>query len=897
MISSLGLVAPIVMPQSAETGGYASVEAMVTVTVAGDAPESGERIFPLGVDVTVVGGTIQQLADGTVLPLETVLAPHQALVTFLPAGGTHQRASWPTPIGPFPRDAWLVDPGTALGWLGSVLPDGVPAPALWVLHGISRDSLEEPAGVLDQWLAGIPGVQQEAQFCHDHTIGADKGLTALDTWRARMLDGTWQEFVEAETLLGEASARDGEPVLTIAAYGPDGLELPATALLEALGQVNPTFMGDHPVVRPATTLAGTVPVRMYLRFDSWDVDASSASDPKGGERVLEPDLVRVVDHASGVDIPGATWTWIDPYGVLEMARDSVQTATFHVEAEFPAGTRIRLERGRTRFWPLSAAARLVWSTADWTARDGLTSGTWQQFGGVQVGSSSAPTAFWVGTKVRIAFSYQQQWRNEYGGKGTKIHKVENRRVAPGHEVGLYVAPTSMVDTFSTDEDGEVSGVSFSITPGGRLGAAVRRRLTVGGVDLRAVDDPTKSSTLFTDEYFWSEHATPPVLFSPFSAGAFAGPPGPIAVMIDADKRVDSRANTAHAAAFHALKFAKFTHDAVTLLKGDATHMPLENEFQLRLSAASDNAATYSYTPDPTQPNNVITMVSLPSSDWFTHRTIVHEYGHVIDRWISGTLTNVAARSAYDATTAAYDSRFQADRGQTTAWHDTAVLTNGGMALVEGTPLIIEYFLGVGGVLPHGTLPAPPGKENWPQYVFDVQEPGPANSRTKVALSARCGRQVEGVYASALFDYICAATGFDGFLILQHDSPTGYRQPQAYLDDWQNALSQADRAKKLAQLHGLVDWLFVDPLRFVIGVNYLSWSGIWPEPPATGGVRYPTVYDMLVRIQKRDPERNGPAPTPEESFTRLHDEALMPWNLEQVEKNEPTPPVIGPDWTP
>ncbi len=893
MISSSGLVVPVVVPQTAGSGGYGPVQDFVTTT------SSTEPLVPLGVDVVVGSGMLQESPDGAILPLHTLLAPHRAIATFLPAGATLEREAWGAPVGPFPRDAWVIDPGVDFGWLTSLLPDGVPAPAVWILHGVDRGSLADPVGLLNAWLAGeAPGVQPQPQACHEVTDPADRGPTPEETWRTRMLAGTWSELVTAETLLGNVSVHDENLRLTIAVFGPDGLELPAAALLEAIGQVDPTVMGPHPVVQSAGSLSATVPVRMYLRFDTWDVDATSADDRKGGELVLQPDVVRVVDDVTGAEIPGSTWTWVDPHGILEIGRDVVPVAAFHVEAEFAEGLQIRLERGTEQWWPAASTDRLVWSTAGWTARDTLTHGTWNQFRGIQVGSDSAPVSFWVGTKVRIAFCYQQQWRDRFGGRATKARSVSTRRVAPGHEVGLFETYLPFVDTFTTDEDGEVSGVSFAVNAGMRLGAAVHRRLAVTGADLRVVEDPSRPSTMmFSDEYFWSEDGRSPVLFEPFTSGSFATDPGPIAVLIDADKRVDSNGNTADAAAFHALKFARFAHDAMTLLKGDATHLPLENEFHFSVSTeSSDNASATSYTPDPADPGHVITKISLPSCDWFTHTTIVHEYGHVIARWLSETLADPAARAAYEAGTGACHQRFRDEWRQTESWHDVAVVTNGGLARAEAIPLVLELFMGLGASLPSAHRTPPTGQTGWAKFAHDVKRPAPGATTTVVALSLYCGRRVEGVFAFALHDYIFTVTGFGGFPVVSDDTPTGYRQPTAYLDDWLGSLPAADRTARLDQLHRLVGWLYVDPMRFVMNY-YFGWTGIWPEPPATGGVRYATVYDLLARIETRDPARSGSPPTPEESFARLHDEALMPWNLEQVRADEPIPPVLDPDWNP
>ena len=84
MISSSGLVPPIVYPQP-DPAGYASAATATTVTLSAESP--------LAVDVALAPQHFQTLPDGTPLPLDTIVAPHQASVSYLPGGTPLVRTS------------------------------------------------------------------------------------------------------------------------------------------------------------------------------------------------------------------------------------------------------------------------------------------------------------------------------------------------------------------------------------------------------------------------------------------------------------------------------------------------------------------------------------------------------------------------------------------------------------------------------------------------------------------------------------------------------------------------------------------------------------------------------------------------------------------------------------
>ncbi|HVN12737.1 MAG TPA: hypothetical protein VMT69_11635 [Kineosporiaceae bacterium] len=877
MSSSVGLIAPMILPMTASEGGYASLPGQAAVDVPGD-PGGG-------VTITVPPGEVQAV----VIPFETLLAPVRAAASFIPAGTTLSRDDGHT-LGPFPADAWALIPQPDT--TRPLFPGTVPEPGLYLLQGVSRVSVEQPkTGVLDQWLTnGVPGVQPQVSAAGKVATPSEQGGTPGQTWRNCMLAGIFAEDVPAGTQLGLADlADDGNPTLTFRVFDYAWTEIPASAVLQTMGTLNPDAMADHPVVTQASVLAADLPVQMFLRFDTWNPLGTHGTDPKGEELALPPLDVRLIDEQGGT-IAGSTWTPAGDSGVLEINRSLVWTQTFSLVATFPKGTQLALERGASRWWPAKATDQLTWSTADWTARDTTTSGTWTDFAGIRVGSAAAPVAFWVGTKVRMALGYQEQHRPFNGGKNSAAKTVSSRRLTVGHAVTLSQASPSgppVADSFTTDTEGEVSGVSFTVQPGLDLTIAVERRLAFGGTVIRVEDDPAATTPLYSDPSFHFEKATPPVSFPAFAAAAIDGAGKPLKLLIDADARDDTKANTPDAAAFHALKFARYTDDGIALLSGvrpgSATR---EHLFHAMVSQdANDGAGSATY--DDPSTNKVVTWTHLPDQDWFTRRTVIHEYGHGVVRWLSNTVRDPVRRADAEAAVGAIAARLISERNTKGPGyaHSEPMVTNAGIALVEGLTLCFETFFGVGGTLFADKVSAG-AKSSWAKYKYGVYLPVPPNP--VVSLSTYCGRQVEGVFAFALFEHISKATGFAGFVLgTTGDGPDGCKQPQAFINAWQKKA----HAGALDQLNRLIRWLLVDPITVVMG-DKTQWTGQWP---ATGqSVKYPAVYDHLKRVFDQNPANPQ---TPQESFTALHNDTLVKWNLEQDLSNEPNPPVLGQDWTP
>lgn len=439
----------------------------------------------------------------------------------------------------------------------------------------------------------------------------------------------------------------------------------------------------------------------------------------------------------------------------------------------------------------------------------------------------------------------------------------------------------------------MSGVTFAVGAGEPLGVVVTRRLLDrSGLEIDADDEPddlyeqvhgpgsaANRTRLFVDRDFFSEDAAQPVRFDHFTSGNLDA-----TIRVDADARNDAKGNTAWAAAFHAIKFALLTHQAVVLLKGDDAGMPKHHQFHLVRETGGAFSQIYQFGGGP------ITRTRWHSSaDWFDAPVVSHEYGHAIVYWLPGTMADQAHVDAYNKALGAMYQRFEDERKQRASWHAELVVTNGGYALSEGLTELIEHVLGLALSLPRGRRQtAPSGKAGWEQYRYDVHVPvaGQAASayyRNPAYLSSRCGRNVEGVFAGALWEYLSDLTGLPALYRSADDKETGCKQPQAFFDDWR--LSRANPPDALAQLRRLVTWLLVDPLQNVVG-QAATWTGRWPDP---GGDPYPTVYDFLKRIEQRDP---GGANDPKEAFSKLHDDYLLPWNLEQ----DPAP-GLGPDWTP
>jgi len=911
MISSVGLVPPIVYPQP-NPADYASTAAAITVTPSAESP--------LAVDVMVPPQHFQTLPDGTQPPLDTIIAPHQASVSYLSAGTPLVQDTWPAPVGPFARDAWVIDALADRSGIAALLPPTTPTPAYWVLEGVLPASVADPddpdAGLLAGWIRGdAPGVTPRTQECQAAVAPGPQTDTPDEIWTAAMLAGMWAELVPAETALGQVAPAPGSGadltgVLTIWACAADGTLLPVSGLLADFAGVDAPLLEQHPVVSACQNLLADLPVRFFVRFDVWDVDATSPGDAKGGPTTLQPDRVDLIDADAGGPVPGSTWTWQDPYGIVQVPRQAIDGATFWLEATFPSSTRIRLERGTQRFHP-DPVGSWTWPTAALATTDGKIPGTWTDFTGIQAGTQTEPLTFWVGTKVRLAWAYQQQPRDWYANhdpNGT----LTKRRVAAGHAVQLFRAGSATSDTFVTDDDGSVSGVSFEVRPGDEVTAGLLRQLVLDPVNggtptiLLAVDDPATAPTsrLFADDHFHSEKAGNPVSFQISTGGEIGAAKGPAIVVIDAGKTDDHRGNTAHAAAFHALKYARFTNDAVALLKGDSKNLPQMHEFRLQYTTdAAAGADTSESLAGPGSPALSYTRMAAAGS-WFSSPTVVHEYGHALVAWLGSVLNDQVHYDAYEDATRVIWNRLESELHYPTGKgiHNEGGVSNAGVALSEGLALLFECLLGYYSQLSDGTTttlvkrpqPPAPGRQGWPQFTYAVRHHDASGSRPYMSLSADSGRWVEGVFAVALFRYIKEANGFPGFLVEKGDTRSGSRSPQKLLDDWIATLSPGQRTDALAQLKRMFAWLVIDPISGVHSDVATTWSGRWPAPPDPASKPYPAVYDYLRHLQANDPATKGPWLTAEESFLVFFESCLLPWNLEPVDGHEPSPPVLAPD---
>jgi hypothetical protein len=873
MTDPIELVVPIILPVPVLAGGYTDVAAAVTT--------SANPAAPLAVDVAVLPGD-QTTPEGVTVPLATVIAPHQVSARFLPAGSTRAEAG--ATLGPFSRDAWLLSALPDRSVLRRLLPDGVPVPAYWVLEGIDRDSVAAPGtGVLDSWLAGTPGVTPQVEASVENASSDQGPVDPQENWRELMLTGSWAEFVDPETVLGLASTPADRPpgqgvVLTLRTYDGGGTELPAAGLLEAFASIDPGLWADHPVIAAAADLAVDLPVRFYLRFDTWDVDAQSFNDRKGAERVLQPQTVELVDLGSGATIAGGTWTWLDPGGLLEIARPAVRDRSFYVRATFAPGDRIRLERGQDRFIPGVATDALVWDARNWTARDGLTQGSQLLFEGIQLGSVEAPAAFWVYTLVRLALQYHELVPPPYGRQVTV--SAQKRRMVPGHQVLLVATGGQVRDRFVTDADGEVSGVACLLEPGESLSVHLPRKLVVDGVTHRVVDRPGATPALFPLSTFRSEDAAAPVSFSAFTSGALSAQAAPLELTIDADAKDVGKGNTADAAAFHALKYARFAHDAVVVLADSDTSMPTEHEFQFSMSKKEDDVPSTRVTVDGA---NAFTMTDFTSYSWFAAHYVVHEYGHAIERWLGDSVVNASRRDSADKAIGAHHQRYLDERRQTSPWHTYNLVTNTGFAYSECLPEFLELICSVGAKPQSGPAAAPAGRELWEQYLYSVFVPRPLakTNPTKVSLSTVSARQVENAVAYSLYDYLTTKTGFVGLALVYFDDEAGSWSPRQLWEDWTTSAS----AEEAERVHRMFRWLWRDAIVTVAGQDPKKWHGLWPLAP--DGVPYPTIHDYLQAIQDGTPSH--------ESFEALLNGTLVRWNLEPYDANEPSPPHLEPDW--
>lgn len=885
MTTALGLAPPIVLAGATGPAGE-DLTPQVTVTPASVG-------VGLGLDIHTPGGALQQNPGGTVAPLETVLALHAGWASFLPAGKAVLANGIPLSSGPVARDCWALEPGLEEGRLRALLPVGIPVPTLWLLEGVDATDV---SAVLQSWLdRTAPGIAPQPEACHLHTDAADRLGTPEETWRARMLAGTWSELVPAQALLGPAAAPDGTtPTLTVRAFAQDGTELPAAAIIESFGRVDAEHLAAHPVVTGCGSLAATLPVTIYLQLDVWDVDLA----PKGQERPLQPVVVRLVPDDGGAPIPEPTATRVDPYTRLEIDQGELRDRSFHVEADLAPDTRIRLERGAERFWPPDGQAP-TWSSAGWQVRDGTMLGSWTGFAGVQLGTATEPLRFWVGTKVSLIVEFEQLQRDPIGGS---LGVLELRRVAPGHQLGLYTSrgDTTFVDRFTTDADGEVSAVSFAVRAGMPLGAAVRRRLDGDGPELWAHEEPfhvfvtRRGSDGWEDRprlltgglYFWSQDAREQLFYTAFRSGE-----------LSASLRVDSdlddllpganvlQRNTDHAAAFHALKYARLTHETFALLSDGADAVPLRHDVHLVL----EEGVPHALFAEPVDDDGVVqpladytTYTFLPSSYWFHHPAVVHEFAHGIAFRLADRVTDPARRDVFLDGVGAYLARFRDEFEQADSWHSTDLRTNGGFALTEGLAEIVACFLGV-----YRPLRSPTGGTAGPgipfKEVYGVREPQLGEHRsTSLLLQERCGRNIEGVFAQALHMFVNRITSLASLFQTADDTAVGCRRPQSYLDEW---LTREDA--DLDGLRRVITWVIVGPIRDVVGGPSFLWSGQWPQG---SGAHYPTTYDFLRAIESTAP---APPPSEKESFAYLHDQILIPWNLEQDDGD----PALGPDWEP
>jgi hypothetical protein len=884
MISSVGLVPPLVLPIP---GQYAEVAQATTVAAAAD---------PMAVEVTVPADAVQTLPDGTVLMLNSIVAPHASKVRYLPAGDLLVEPTWPVVVGPFARDAWVIDALADVSAIAALLPPTVPAPVYWVLEGVEPTSVDDPAApgwVLDSWLDGaVPGVRPKVRQCHRWVTPAERADTPEHTWKQAMLAGRWSEAVPAETVLGLVTTDGTSAPLRIWTYGADGTTLPAAAILDAFAAADPALLPAHPVVAGCHTLLAdpALPVQFYLRFDLWDVTGSSPADPKGLARSLQPVTVRLVDTTSGTDIPGTNWTWLEGTGgrtggVLEVARGDVSGADFTVRPEFPAGLQVSLSRtDPTRSQPVPPG----WSTAGWTAQDGVTPGSWAAFNGVLIGTQTQPVVFSVGTKVRLSAGYQQQRRDWFAQ--SPVRKLDTRRLAGGHSVRLYQGGPNPADEFLTDDDGEVSGVSFTVLPGTPVTVGLPRQLDVPAVNggnattLVALDSPVGS--VFPHNEFQGTDALVPVTFPAFSTGTI----GPADLVIDADAAGGK--HTADAAAFHALKYARFATDATVLLKTDSVAMPVRHEFVIKpgSTAIPSTQAWPAGNPASTDPDHTVTDFGSEKA-WFYPNVVIHEYAHGLVSWLGGELTSIANFNVINNGNVAIADRLANEYGH---GHNAWLVTNSGTGLDEGLPEFFEFLFGyrdsfvnrMTGLHPGSTTSPPPGQKSWPQHKYQVIDHA---GTAYVQLSADMGRRVEGVFAIALWDYLANATTFPGFLVVQGDSTLGARPAHACLHDW----AATAPAGKPDQLGRLFRWLITDAIGGLYG-SPATWTGAWTGKP---GLPYPTVRDFLSQLQASDPAGAAVPPTPEESFQHLFDTGLQPWNLEQFDPAEPKPPVLAPDWLP
>jgi hypothetical protein len=876
MISSVGIVAPLVLPNP---NGYNTVQADVAVTAAAD---------PNAVEVTVPQDAIS---------LATIIVPQQAMVSYLPAHRQltgDPKAPWPVPAGPFDQDAWVIDAVGETSPLAQLLPPGIPVPAYWVLECVDIDSVDDPRsdeGLLDGWLKGLtPGVQPQVQVCHDKTDPADQADSPVGTWKKRMLNGTWAERLPAETALGLASLDGTRRRLRIWAFDADGTPLPAAAILGAFDAVDPTLLPSHPVVTGCSGVAATMPVRFHLRFDIWDVDRSSAEDPKGGVRSIPPTTVQLIDAVSLTPVPNTAWTpGASDAGVLEVPSADVHSKAFTIQATFILTAPLRLTRTDQR--SLSVGFKLPsWSSAGRTGQDGTT-GDWTNFRGVLVGTAAQPVGFWVGTKVRLAAKFEQPRINWFdrakclNDKSTyTIRHVDMHGVAAGHTISLFQGTANSVNDYVTDDDGEVSGVDLAVAVSTPVTIGLYLRLSIldlnGGANntrIEAAEDAAKS--LPPDMLFQAGNARIPLSFPNPGKGGLSASIGPMIFTVDANVNDFTRGNTVCAAALHALKCAKLTHDAVALLQNSSAGLPPLHAVVPQPAGSEGPSTTRTIDKKTGSP---LCATYLPADTaWFCTNVVCHEYSHAIIWWLGGVMANGATITRYGEAVDATVDREKVEKK--VGGHSAGLITNSGVALDEGLAEFIESLLGYypdyhGGRTTLGVNPNVTSGD--PKDRYTAQEPG-GYPRYLYTLDPETVRGVEAVVAMAISDYLIDVTGFRGFLIDTDSVPSRQRPAKEYYDQWGAAFDPDDLWLIQDRLRRLFRWLVTDTVGVLYG-NPAKWTGRWLISPAPGSpttpVPYPTVEDYLAQLKSKGPD-SGPTHDNRESFGYLHRKYLARWNLE------------------
>src|SRR5262249_3148466 len=142
-----------------------------------------------------------------------------------------------------------------------------------------------------------------------------------------------------------------------------------------------------------------------------------------------------------------------------------------------------------------------------------------------------------------------------------------------------------------------------------------------------------------------------------------------------------RKHTADAAAFHALKYAKFTHDATVLLKTNSVGMPVRHEFVIKpgSTAIPSTQAWPAGNPAATDPDHTVTDFGSDKA-WFYPNVVIHEYAHGLVSWLGGALSNMANFNVINNGSVAIADRLANEYKQS---HKAWQVTNSGTALDEG----------------------------------------------------------------------------------------------------------------------------------------------------------------------------------------------------------------------